>query len=457
MMMGLSLRRQLMGSYTVRLLGLSLLALALTTGSSPVCAADAPRVRTDTPADRALQTAAAFIAQWPQRREGYIALAKASIRKARESGDDGYYQRAERAVQRVLAHQPDASEALLLLAWIHTGQHQFAAALKTAERLRQRLPNDYQVYGLLGDAHIELGQYEQAASVWQRMIDLRPGPAAYSRIAYLRKLYGDLQGATEMMAMAIRSVSPRDPETYAWLLVQYGDLHFEQGHLKVAEAAYEKAHHVFPAYYRAAEAMARIRAAQQRYAEAIELYQQAVDIVPAPDMIAALGDLYHLTGQPEAAEQQYAQVEFIARLDTFTQITYSRQVAHFYADHDRNLDAALDIMERERDNRQDIHTYDTLAWVYYKAGRLNDAQKAMQQALRLGTQDALLWYHAGMIAHGLGEFDTAQAQLRRALDINPYFSPLHARRARLTLAELESTARLQSTPTTASHTAGEGS
>jgi tetratricopeptide (TPR) repeat protein len=115
------------------------------------------------------------------------------------------------------------------------------------------------------------------------------------------------------------------------------------------------------------------------------------------------------------------------------------------------------MMERERDNRQDINTYDTLAWVYYKAGRLNDAQKAIQQALRLGTQDALLWYHAGMIAHGLGEFDTAQAQLRRALDINPYFSPLHARRARLTLAELESTARLQSTPTTASHTTGEGS
>jgi tetratricopeptide (TPR) repeat protein len=456
-MMVSALRLQVMGSYTMRLLGIGLLALALTTGASPVCAADAPQDPTDTPADRALQAAAAFIAQRPQPCEGYIALAKASIRKARESGDDGYYQRAEHAIQHVLAHQPDASEALLLLAWTQTGQHQFAAALKTAERLRQHLPNNYQVYGLLGDAHIELGQYERAAGAWQRMIDLRPGPAAYSRIAYLRKLYGDLQGAIEMMAMAVRSVSPRDPETYAWLLVQYGDLHFEQGRLKVAEAAYAKAHHVFPAYYRAVEAMARIRAAQQRYAEAIELYQQAVNIVPAPDMIATLGDLYHLTGQPEAAEQQYAQVEFITRLDTFNSITYSRQVAHYYADHDRNIGAALAMMERERDNRQDINTYDTLAWVYYKAGRLNDAQKAIQQALRLGTQDALLWYHAGMIAHGLGEFDTAQAQLRRALDINPYFSPLHASRARLTLAELESTARLPSTPTTASHTTGGGS
>ena len=441
--MVLSLRRHFIEPYTACLLGLSLLALALTTGVSPVQAADAPQVRAKTPADRALQTAEAFIAQRPQQPEGYIALAKATIRKARESGDDDYYKRAERAIQHVLVQQPDASEALLLLAWTQTGQHQFTAALKTAESLRQRLPNDYQIYGLLGDAHVELGQYDQAARAWQRMIDLRPGPAAYSRIAYLRELYGDLQGATEMMAMAVRAVSPRDPETYAWLLVQYGDLHFEQGRLKVAEAAFEEARRVFPAYYRAVAAMARVRAAQQRYPQAIELYQQAVNIVPDPDMIAALGDLYHLTGQLEAAEQQYAQVEFIARLNTLNQVTYSRQVAHFYADHDRNLDAAVAMMERERDNRQDIYTHDTLAWVYYKAGRLSEAQQAMQQALRLGTKDALLWYHAGMIAHGLGEWDTARTQLRRALDMNPYFSPIHARRARLTLAELETTARLQ--------------
>ncbi|MDH3600740.1 MAG: tetratricopeptide repeat protein [Candidatus Tectomicrobia bacterium] len=446
-----------MWSYTARLLGLSLLALALTIGAALARASDAPQTRTATPAERALQTAEAFIAQRPQQPGGYLALAKASIRKARESGDDGYYQRAERAIQHVLAQQPDASEALFLLAWTQTGQHQFAAALKTAERLHQRLPDNHQVYGLLGDAHVELGQYDQAASAWQRMIDLRPGPAAYSRIAYLRELYGDLQGATEMMAMAVRAASPRDPETYAWLLVQCGDLHFEQGRLKVAEAAYEKARHVFPSYYRVVAAMARLRAAQRRYPKAIELYQQAITIVPAPDMIAALGDLYHLTGQPATAEKQYAQVAFIARLDTLNQATHSRQTAHFYADHDRNIDAALAMMEREIKHRHDIYTYDTLAWVYYKAGRLSEAQKAMQKALRLGTQDASLWYHAGMIAHSLGELDTARAQLRRALDTNPYFSPLHARRARLTLAEIESTARLQSTHTSAPHTAGEGS
>ena len=238
--------------------------------------------------------------------------------------------------------------------------------------------------------------------------------------------------------------------------MQYGDLHFEQGRLKVAEAAYEKARHVFPAYYRAVAAMARIRTAQQHYAEAIELYQQAINIVPTPDAIAALGALYSLTGQAKAAEQQYAQVAFIGRLDRLNQVTHNRQIAHFYADHDRHLDAALAMMERERNHRQDIYTYDTLAWVYYKAGRLKDAQKAIQNALRLGTKDALLWYHAGMIAHGLGDWDTARAQLRRALDTNPYFSPLHARQARLTLAEIDTTARLLSTHTAASHAAGEG-
>ena len=206
--MVLSFQLQLIWSYTARLLGLSLLVLTFSPGGFPVQAADALQTPSNTPADRALQTAEAVIAQRPQQPEGYLALAKASIRKARESGDDGYYQRAERAIYHVLVQQPESSDALLLMAWTQIGQHQFAAALKTAEHLRQRLPNDYQVYGLLGDAYVELGQYDQAASAWQHMIDLRPGPAAYSRIAYLRELHGDLQGATEMMAMAVRAVSP---------------------------------------------------------------------------------------------------------------------------------------------------------------------------------------------------------------------------------------------------------
>jgi tetratricopeptide (TPR) repeat protein len=269
------------------------------------------------------------------------------------------------------------------------------------------------------------------------MADLRPGLASYSRAAYMRELHGDLSAATELMSLAVRAGSPRDPEPLAWCLAQLGNLHFNQGNLPAAEEAYQEALTVLPHYYVALSALARVRGAQSRTAEAIALYEQAVAIVPAPDSVAALGDLLAYSNKPDKAEQQYALVEHIARVNALNRVTYARQLALFYVDHDRHLADAIRLAETELARRQDIYSYDTVAWVYYKAGRFAEAQTAIRRALRLGTQDALLFFHAGMIAHAAGEHRQAGDFLRRALSLNPYFSVLDADHARLTLAKVE--------------------
>jgi tetratricopeptide (TPR) repeat protein len=323
-----------------------------------------------------------------------------------------------------------------MLVWIQTGKHEFREALETAERLRTQLPDDPVVYGLLGDAAVELGEYGRAEEAFQKMLDLRPGLASYSRAAYLRELYGDWQGATELMTRAVQAGNARNPEPLAWCLVQLGNAHFNQGHLTEAEAAYQKALAVFPQYHQALAALGRVRGAQRRYPEAIGLQRQAIAAVPAPDAIAALGDLFSLTGKNEEAEKQYMLVEYIGQVNATNQATYDRQIALFYADHDRKLDEAVTLAEAELARRHDIYTYDTLAWVYYKKGRVAEAEKAMQQALRLGTQDASLLFHAGMIAYSLGKTNAAQDYLQRALVLNPYFSLRDPERVRTILSEL---------------------
>ena len=297
--------------------------------------------------------------------------------------------------------------------------------------------DDPLVYGLLGDAAIELGEYARAEEAFQQMLDLRPGLASYSRAAYLLELYGDMDEAVTFMERAVKTGSARDPEPLAWCLVQLGRLHFNQGRLGKAETAYNNALAVFPRYYQAVAALGQVRGAQRRYAEAIALYQQAITVVPAPDLLVALGDILMIAGKVDEAEQQYALVEYIEQVNAVNQKTYNRQLALFYADHDRKLDEAVTLAEAEVKQRQDIYSYDALAWVYYKKGRLVDAQKAMTQALRLGTQDASLFFHAGMIAQGLGETDNARDSLRRALEINPYFSLRDAETARKALVEIE--------------------
>ncbi|MBM4259175.1 MAG: tetratricopeptide repeat protein, partial [Deltaproteobacteria bacterium] len=120
-------------------------------------------VGTPTRADRAIREAEARVQRLPNDGEGYVALANAYMQKSRETNDPDYYVRAETAVQRALSLQPDSPSALRTLAWVQTGKHEFREARTTAERLLVQSPLDPLAYGLLGDAALELGDYERAA------------------------------------------------------------------------------------------------------------------------------------------------------------------------------------------------------------------------------------------------------------------------------------------------------
>lgn len=133
-------------------------------------------------------------------------------------------------------------------------------------------------------------------------------------------------------------------------------------------------------------------------------------------------------------------MEYIGRLNSLNKVLYNRDLAYFYADHDMNVAAALELAEREIEARQDIYAHDLLAWALYKNDRARDAVEPMTAALKLGTKDAKLFFHAGMIYHRLGEREKAKEHLRRALSTNPHFHLLQADVAARALKELASPA-----------------
>lgn len=129
--------------------------------------------------------------------------------------------------------------------------------------------------------------------------------------------------------------------------------------------------------------------------------------------------------------------ELAAVANAFNKVLYNRELALFYLDHDMKLGEALDLARKELEVRGDIYTHDVLAWALYKNGRAADAVAPMKEALRLGTKDARLWFHAGMIHRAVGEPDKAREYLQRSLATNPHFHILQAEVARRTLRELE--------------------
>lgn len=366
-------------------------------------------------------------------------LAQAFLAKARETGDVGNYQRAEAILRQALTINPNFLATLTTLASVLYTQHNFTDALDLARRAYASDPRQVQALATIGDAQLELGRYDDGAATYGELALKAPGPAVAGRQAHLAWLRGQPAEAIRLMRQAVDDAKQLEltGENAAWYHFQLGELYFNTGRPDDAEKEYSAAGKDFQHYYLALAGLGKVRAAQGRYDEAIAYYEHAVAIVPQPDFVAALGDVYQLAGRPDDAQRQYDTVEFIGKLAAINEVVYNRQLALFRANHDHQLDAALDLAQREYTTRRDVGGADALAWTLYKAGRYGEAAQAAQAALALGTRDASYYYHAGMIYARLGDRQRARELLTEALAMNPHFDPLQAPIARQTVQQLQ--------------------
>jgi tetratricopeptide (TPR) repeat protein len=375
----------------------------------------------------------------PRNGKAFYGLGDALIRKARETGDPSYFNRAEEALMKFLEIAPTNAGAIRHLAYVFYSRHEFEPAAVYARKAIEMDANDGDSYGILGDALLEVGKYDAARDAYQKMMQLEDSLYSRSRLAGLKSFHGDSAGSIAELEKAIAAgeAMKQPAESIAWAQWQLGTDHFTLGDLEKAESYYRQSLQSYPNYYRAQAGMAQVRGAQKRYDEAIDHYQKAIAVLPMPDYVAGLGDLYGKIGKPAKARQQYELVEYIGRLNAINQVLYNRELAYFYADHDMKLAESLELAKRELDYRKDIYAYDLLGWSLYKNDKVEEARDAIEKALPLGTQDAKLFFHAGMIYHRLGDKEKAKQYLAKAIATNPYFHILYAETAQKTLEQLE--------------------
>ncbi|MFL5735133.1 MAG: tetratricopeptide repeat protein [Chloroflexia bacterium] len=350
------------------------------------------------------------------------------LQKARETNDPSYYTKAEEALDKALALKPGDYDSTAAMGSLELSRHQFSKALEWGTKARGLNPNKGYAYGVMGDAQIELGKYDEAVNTFQKMVDLHPDLSSYSRVSYARELYGDLAGAIEAMQQAVDAGSPAAENT-AWVRVQLGNLYFNSGRLESAEREYNHALYAYPGYLHATAGLAQVRAAQGRVDEAIKLYKASIAGVPLPQYVVALGDLYASKGDTASAKEQYDLVLFTYRLFEVNGVNADIEKAAFLADQDQDAEQAVKLAQEAAKGRQDVHTLDTLAWSLYRVGRYGEALAAEKNAMHLGTQNAMFYFHAGMIYSKLGDQDNARANLQKALKINPHFSVKYAPQA----------------------------
>jgi len=363
-------------------------------------------------------------------------LGLAYLQLAREIADPTYYQKAEAALKKALDYEPEDYTSVSGMGALALARHQFQEGLEWGEHARQINPERTYAYGVIADAQIELGQYEEAIQTLQKMVDLRPDMSSYARISYIRELHGDMAGAFEMMQWAADGGAP-NLENTAWIRTQLGNLYFSVGDLKHAEEEYLITLNGYPGYVYALAGLGRVRAAQGKNDEAIQLLNKVSEVTPLPEFNITLADIFEMNGQHEAAQQQFELLQVIQELYQANGVDMDLEIALFNADHGIDSEKTLAEAHQAYARRPSIYAADVLAWVLYNAGDYVEARRYSQEALRLGTKDALKLFHAGMIAYRLGDNIQARDFLGEALANNPYFSIRYSPEAQRILQMLE--------------------
>lgn len=361
----------------------------------------------------------------PNNTYAYAQLGLALLEKVRLTNDPLLYIQAEEAFHEALSRDPEQLDAIIGQGILALARHDFTGALGWADQAWAINSYSAETLGIKVDAQVELGMYEEAVATLQQMMDLKPGLPAYSRVSYLRELHGDVPGAIESMAQAADTAIVGS-EPMLWSTVQLGHLFFNSGDLEQAEATYEKALFFRPDYLHAQAGMAKIEAARGEYDNAIAAYETVVKRQPLPAYIIALGELYEMTARPTDAERQYELVRIMQQLNAEAGMDVDLELSLFEIEYGGDLSQALAHAQATYARRPSIYAADVLAWALYHHGDYQQAETYIQEALKLGTRDALLHYHAGKIALALGKETTAHDYFQQALEINPYFSLRYA-------------------------------
>jgi tetratricopeptide (TPR) repeat protein len=361
----------------------------------------------------------------PEDLQSKLLLAFAYMQEARITGQHPYYfPAALNLVNDILDRQPDKPvlrfEATVAKASIQLSLHQFSQALATARKALQINSRAASVYGVLCDAHVELGNYPEAIQMADQMVALRPDLRSYSRVSYLREIHGDLPGAIEAMELAASAGYPGLEQT-AWTRVTLGQLHEKIGELEKAEKHYRRALGEYPNYAFALAGLGRLATKKQQPAAALRFFSQAAGILPEFSFQEELIRLYRQQGQEKKAARTMKEMLEGLEEDQQAGHVIDLELARIYLELARDPDRALTYARKEYTRRpSNIDVCRTLAHIYYARQEYEKAAAYMQQATRTNSQDPGLLCLHGLIAYKRGHQALGENLIRKSLAMNPY-------------------------------------
>lgn len=356
-----------------------------------------------------------------------IKLAALFIQEARITGNYMYYDvAAMKYVNDILAVQPGSFNALVFKSLIYMSQHHFADGLVIAHQAQQVNPYNAYVYGLLVDGNVEMGHYDSAVVYADKMVSVRPDLTSYSRVSYLREIYGDYKGAIAAMKMAVEAGGQGDEYT-EWTRYQLASLYEKTGDFKTADTLYNISLGMRPDYAYAMAGLGRVALANNDYNKAMMYFERADSMISDNSLKEELVDIYRQAGKTaKADETAKAVIDDLQKNaqagDKDANIGHyaDRELAYAYlkiGDKEKALEHAMMEYNRRPDN---IDVNETVAWVYYSRGEYDKAMPYIKVALKTHSKNPVLLSRAALIFYKAGDKTEAKNLLAETTPTNPY-------------------------------------
>ncbi len=374
------------------------------------------------------------VAAVPDDGQTQLQLGLAIMQRIRETADPSLYAAAEKALVASRRLLPDDPLPLVGLGGLQLGRHEFRTALETGKRALEIDPGSVAASNVVVDSLIELGRYDEAFAAAEALAAASPDLSSLARLSYTRELRGDLAGALEAMEDAATSPGLAAENT-AFALAQLGQLQRLTGDADAARATYERALALVPAHAPSIAGLGRLSVGEDELVAARGYFERASEILPLPEYVVALGETNEAAGDMAAAHRLYDLARAEVALFKASGVVVDLELSLFEADHGDAVQA-LKLAEAAYAAAPTVRAADALAWAQHRSGRDGEAWKLAQEALRLGSHEPLLQYHAGAIAATLGESEVARRHLEAALAADPGFSATGAASARAILEAL---------------------
>jgi len=343
---------------------------------------------------RTIETLRYKIAKKPDDYASKLMLAYAFMQEARVTGEHPYYYPAslaliEDVLDKIKNDNPLYAKSLVAKASIELSLHHFADALETGKAALPLDPFNKDLYGVLCDANVELGQYGEAVKMADKMVEIRPELSSYSRVSYLREIYGNLPGAIEAMKMAVESGYPGFEQT-CWTRFNLAKLHQKSGDLKMAKMHFEQTLAENPNYGFAIGGLAELESLAGNKQKALELYQKALNIIPEFSFQEDIARIYVETKSPMAKEAIETTIKMLQE-DADAGHNTDLELANLHLELTKDYAKALDYAQTEYERRpENIDVNRCLALIYHAMGNTKESKIHLAKATRTHKKDVEL-------------------------------------------------------------------